>query len=88
MAITFVVNYKVKDFEIWKDKFDSNCDARKAAGIKASPFKNIDDPKIVYVIGEAPSKQVLEGMFGNPKFIELMKNAGVITKPDVTFLEE
>jgi hypothetical protein len=88
MAVTFVVDYEVKDYEIWKKTFDSNSHVRKAAGVKASPFKKIDDHKIVYVIGEAPSKEILEGMFGNPKFIELMKNAGVITKPNVVFLKQ
>ena len=88
MAVTFVVDYEVEDYEIWKKAFDSNSDVRKAAGIKASPFRKIDNQKIVYVIGEAPSKEILEGMFGNPKFIELMKNAGVITKPNVVFLEQ
>ena len=28
------------------------------------------------------------GIFGNPKFIELMKTIGVISKPNVTFLEK
>ena len=88
MAVTFVVDYEVKDYEIWKKTFDSNSGVRKTAGVKASPFRKIDNQKIVYVIGEAPSKEILEGMFGNPKFIELMKNAGVITKPNVVFLEQ
>ena len=88
MAITFVVDYEVKDFGIWKQKFDSNSDVRKEAGVKASAFKKTDDQKTVYVIGEAPSKEILEEMFSNPKFIELMKNAGVITKPNVVFLEQ
>ena len=79
MAVTFVVDYEVKDYEIWKKTFDSNSNVRKSAGVKASPFRKIDNQKIVYVIGEAPSKEILERMFGNPKFIELMKNAGVIT---------
>ena len=43
MAITFVVDYEVKDYEIWKKTFDSNSDVRKAAGVKASPFKKIDN---------------------------------------------
>ena len=60
MAVTFVVDYEVKDYEIWKKTFDSNSDVRKAAGVKASPFRKIDNEKIVYVIGEAPSKNILE----------------------------
>ena len=88
MAVTFVVDYEVKDYEIWKKTFDSNSNVRKSAGVKASPFRKIDNQKIVYVIGEAPSKEILQGMFGHPKFIELTKNAGVITKPNVVFLEQ
>jgi hypothetical protein len=87
MAITFVVNYAVKDFAIWKEGFDSRSDIREAVGIKATAFKNMDDPNLVFVIGEAPSKTVLKAIFGDPNFIELMKKLGVITEPNITFLE-
>ena len=87
MAIKFVVNYKVNDFEIWKEKFYSNSVARESAGIKESPFKTVDYPQVVCIIGEAPSKPVLEGMFLSPKMKEPMKVAGVISKPNLTFLD-
>ena len=50
MVITFEANCQVKDFEIWKDNFGSNPDARKPAVIKDSPNEKGDDPLVVYII--------------------------------------
>ena len=88
MPITFIVNYEVKDFNIWKKAFASNSEVRKSAGIKATPYKEIENPNKVYIVGEAPSKELLEEMFSNPRFVQLMQTAGVITKPNVVFLNK
>ena len=87
MAVTFVVNYEVKDFNIWKERFESNSENRDKAGIKATPYREVQDSNKVYVIGQAPSVEILQGMFGNPKFVELMKQAGVISEPNVVLLQ-
>ena len=42
MAIKFIVNYEVKDFNIWKEAFESNSDSRKSAGIEAIPYREIE----------------------------------------------
>ena len=88
MAIKFIVNYEVKDFNIWKEAFESNSDVRKSAGIEAIPYREIEHPNKVYIVGEAPSKELLEEMFSNPRFVQLMQTAGVITKPNVVFLNK
>ena len=88
MAIKFIVDYEVKDVNIWKEAFESNSDARKSPVIEAIPYREIDNPNKVYIVGEAPSKELLEEMFSNPRFVQLMQTAGVITKPNVVFLNK
>ena len=47
MPITFIVSYEVKDFNIWEKAFASNSEVRKSAGIKATPYKEIENTNIL-----------------------------------------
>ena len=87
MSITVIISHEVKDFDLWKEGFDANESARASLGMKAKPYRKLDSPNTIYVIGEAPSREVFEKMFFNPNMAEVRKAAGVISEPIVTLLE-
>ena len=89
MSITMLVTHQVEDFDTWKIGFDAHESVRAEAGIKATPYKEIGgDPNHAHIIGTVSSKDVFEEFFSRPEMQEVMKNAGVIPKPEMTFLEE
>ena len=71
----------------WKSGFDDHENARIEAGIKATAYRRVDAPNHVYVIGTAESKEVFEAFISSPDLQESMKNAGVISPPEFTILE-
>ena len=88
MAITAIVSHDIKDWDIFKEGFDTHDSVRRAAGITAKAYKKTDSPNTVYVIGEIPSKEVFDDFFSDPDFHEHMENIGVILPVEVTVLEE
>ena len=87
MSITVIISHEVKDFDTWKQVFDAHESNRASLGMKTKPYRKLDSPNTVFVIGEAPSRQVFEKMFFNPDMAEVRKAAGVISEPIVTLLE-
>ena len=87
MSITVIISHKVKNFDSWKVGFDANASVRASLGIKTKPYRKLDSPNTVYVIGEAPSREVFEKMFFNVDMADVRKAAGVISEPIVTLLE-
>ena len=89
MSITMLVTHQVEDLDKWKIGFDAHESVRTEAGIKATPYKEIGGgPNLVHIIGMVSYKEVFEEYFSRPKMQEVMKNAGLISKPEMTFLEE
>ncbi len=90
MGVKVIVSMNVKNFDSWSMAFNSEGpkNARKAAGLIAEGYKNLDNPTNVVVIGTAPSKESFIEFFSTPEQAERMKSAGVVSKPTVTFLEK
>ena len=88
MAITAIVSHDIKDWDIFKEGFDTHDSVRREVGITAKAYKKIDSSNTVYVIGEIPSKEVFDEFFSDPDFHEHMENIGVILPVEVTVLEE
>ena len=59
MSITVIIEADVKNFENWLALFNELEDQRQEAGINFKAFKNASEPQTSFVIGTAPSKQVL-----------------------------
>ena len=89
MSITILVAHQAEDFDTWKIGFDAHESVRAEAGIKATPYEEIGgDPNHVHIIDTVPSKEFFEESFSRPEMQEAMKNTGVISKPEMTFLKE
>ena len=88
MSIKVIVSMEVENFDSFSKAFNSEGPqtARKEAGIVAKAHKNLDSPTNAVVIGTVDSKEVFQSFFSTPEQAERMKNAGVVSKPTVTFL--
>ncbi|MBN1996132.1 hypothetical protein JW935_01185 [candidate division KSB1 bacterium] len=82
MAI-FVIKFQVKDFETWKKAFDEHRSAREQFGIKDHfVLKSVENGSTVTVVGEGAQEKLLQ-FFDSAELKSAMKDAGVISAPDV-----
>ena len=87
MSIKIVVSFDVADVDSFLAGFATGVHARNESGITAEAFANIDDPNNIVVIGTAPSKEAFTKFFATSAAQDRMKNAGVSSPPNITFLE-
>ena len=50
MSLTILIALEVNDFDTWFNVFDASSDARTAAGIVATAYKNIDNPNTAHLV--------------------------------------
>jgi hypothetical protein len=87
--VTLIVTHEVKNFADWKKAFEADGANRANAGFSlVGLYTAIDNGNMVTLIFTCPSMEVVNAMMGNPDFQETMKNAGVISKPDVKLLNK
>ena len=85
--VTVIITHEVKDFAEWKKGFDADEPNRANAGIKTgSLYTAFENSNLVTVIFDAPNADVVNGMLRSPELQEAMKNAGVISAPEVKIL--
>ena len=82
MAV-IVLNHDVKDFATWKTHYVADTARRNNAGLKEIALgTKSDNPHKVYIIWEGDPKN-LEPMLTDPDLEKVMKEAGVVSKPEV-----
>ena len=89
MATTIITSQKVEDFSKWKQGFAAGEGMRAQAGIIIKGvYQAVDDENAVTIISEVPSVDVAKAIFSSPAMKESMAKSGVISAPQVTFLNE
>jgi hypothetical protein len=84
-----LTRHSVKDFEAWKSVFDSKRDLRKRYGEKSYQILRQDgSPNDVVALFAWDSLENARKFAGSAELKESMAEAGVIGKPDITFLEQ
>lgn len=87
--VLVTITHKVNNFPIWRVHFDADEHRRKKAGIRNERvFVDEKDPNNVTVIWEMDDPIVLDLMFNDPDLVNTMKDAGVISKPEIHVLVE
>ncbi len=87
--ITVIGKHEVKDAKTWKVAFDSDETRRAAAGIKVNGvYASVENPNMITINMEFPSKEVLDGVMNNPEMQKVMAEAGVIGKPEFDVLNK
>jgi hypothetical protein len=85
MAV-IVLSHDVEDFTKWKPHYDADVARRTNAGFKELAIgTKSDDPHKVFMIWEGDPK-ILESMLNDADLEKLMKEAGVVSKPEVTVI--
>lgn len=82
-----ILRHEVKDFDAWKRGFDAHVGARTAAGILGHAVNRSQKvPNTVVVYLQAETLDVLRAFAGNPDLGRAMEAAGVISAPELTFV--
>ena len=84
-----LVHHKVQDYSAWRKIFDEDDARRREYGSTGfQVFKSANDPNDLTVIMDYPSVDKAKAFATSDSLKEAMKNAGVISQPEVMFLEE
>jgi len=84
-----LVHHKVQDYSAWRKIFDEDDDRRKEYGSTGVQIlKSASDPNDLTVIIDWPSVEAAKAFAASDVLKEKMKDAGVVSQPEMMFLEE
>jgi len=84
-----LVHHKVQDYSAWRTIFDEDDQRRKEYGSTGfQVLKSASDPNDLTVIMDYPSIEAAKSFATSDALKEKMKDAGVISQPEITFLVE
>jgi len=87
---TMIVRHRVANFEAWKKVFDSMHDVRikEYNWLGTEVLRDENDPNYVTVIDRVKDVASAKRYGGSQALHDAMQKAGVISAPDVTFMNE
>ncbi len=89
MTYLLVNGHEVQDYKKWKAAFDSATEMRKTAGEKSAQiFQTLDNPNKMVLLFEWDNQENAQNYFQSDRLKQAMEEAGVISKPDISFLEK
>jgi heme-degrading monooxygenase HmoA len=84
-----VVRHRVRDYTSWKKVFDESEELRKTFGMHGGHIlRNDDDPSEVIVALECESLERAREFTKSDTLRAAMDKAGVISKPEISYLNE
>jgi quinol monooxygenase YgiN len=82
-----LARHRVKDFEGWKQSFDSALEMRKAGGeVSYRLFRTREDPEDLVLLFEFESEDRAKRFFESPELRSKMEESGVLGEPELLFL--
>ncbi len=82
----FILHHRVADFDAWVEGYDKAGELQQSSGIIGhAANRSIDEPDLVTVYHQAESFDTLRAFLTNPDLAAAMKNAGVVSEPEVSF---
>lgn len=86
---TLFVHHKVQDYQAWRKVFDDLTTMRTGYGCSGHKvFQSPNDPNELTILTEWKSVDQAKAYATSEDLKQGMKNAGVISQPDVMFLAE
>jgi hypothetical protein len=80
-----MVSHHVEDFDTWLAGYDAAEDLQRSSGVIGhAANRSLDDPSIAVVYHQAESFEDLRSMLGSDELRLAMKEAGVVSEPEVT----
>jgi hypothetical protein len=87
--IHVLIRHKVKDYDEWKKFFDDHAANRKSGGSMGGHiFRSNHDPNEVHILMEMESLEKAEMFILSEPLKKTMKEAGVMGKPEIVFLDK
>jgi heme-degrading monooxygenase HmoA len=84
-----LVHHTVEDYAKWKLVFDEHATNRKTGGSKGEHlFRNADNPNQIVILFEWDDLDKARQFTQSDDLRQAMQRAGVISRPDLYFLEE
>jgi heme-degrading monooxygenase HmoA len=88
MAAYLMVRHTAADYDKWKPAFDGHSSARKAGGEKGGwLLRNTANPNEIVVLFEWDNLDNARKFVESPELREVMQRAGVVSRPDILFLD-
>ena len=82
----FILHHRVADFDAWVEGYDKAGELQQSGGIIGhAANRSIDEPDLVTVYHQAESFETLRAFLTNPDLAVAMKDAGVVSEPEVSF---
>lgn len=82
----FLMHHRVADFDVWVEGYDKAGELQQAGGIIGhAANRSIDEPDLVTIYHQAESFDMLRAFLANPELEAVMKDAGVVSEPEVSF---
>ena len=86
---TLFVHLQAKDYAAWRKVFDDVTPTRtRFGGTGHKVYQSPSDPNEITIFSEWKSVEQARVYAASNELKEAMKNAGVISQPDLTFLAE
>ncbi len=86
--IYILVSHKVKDFNKWKEVYDSHNETRNEFGLETTKiFRSVNEPENVHVLVASPSVEAFNEFAEKGDLQGAMKKAGVISEPVINILQ-
>ena len=84
-----IVNHEVKDYGQWRPFFDEHGRVRRQFGcLGEQVFRDANNPNSITVLMEWDSFENADRFLNESNLSEVMENAGVISQPSVSFVNE
>lgn len=86
--IYIFVSHKVKDFNKWKEVYDSHNETRNEFGLETTKiFRSVYEPDNIHVLVSSPSVETFEEFSEKGDLKGIMEKAGVTGEPVFNFLQ-
>jgi hypothetical protein len=83
-----LIRHKVRDFSRWKRAYDAHVPARRKAGLRQKALlRGARNPREVVILFQAGSMKKAKGFTSSASLRKAMKAAGVVGKPEISFLK-
>lgn len=83
-----LIRHRVADFETWKAAYEAHKEARVLAGLREEKLmRNASDPNDVVILFTSDDRKKAEDFSKSPDLRDVMQRAGVISLPEIVFLD-
>lgn len=82
----FLLRHRVADLDTWVAGYDAAAELQRSAGILGhAAYRSLEDPSVITVYHQAETFDALRSFLADPQLEAGMREAGVISEPEVTF---